>query len=323
MKTMTTLPLRAVHWLGVLWCVATISSAMAAIIEMPNVRVEKANGADVSTLSTYEPFNVIATFSKPYCFSETYPLYASTTLKNNVLSLVLSHLKAGPCLQRRTLPVGGLHPGTYTIRVSITDDDLRNTYEVEVGSTSITVGLGSSVNGLLGFATARIDGGTIKPYGTYAPADAPITVTTLTDNFFILNEQSHWLELTDGKNRGTPSFIAYALTGVGPALPTSMVKLYVLRYPTPFLGQYFTTSESAARALQRQWYPQSPELPRAGLAVLASNNGTCPLGAAPVYQLFHPKAVAHRWTMDNQTYSILAENGYTAEGVAFCSPVIP
>lgn len=323
MTTMTTFGLKAVRSFAVAWCVASISSAMAAIIEMPSVRVEKANGADLSTLSTYEPFNVIATFSKPYCFSETYPLYASTTLKNNVLSLVLSHLKPGPCLQRRSLRVGGLHPGTYTIRVSITDDDLRNTYEVEAGTTTITVGLGSSINGLLGPAAARIDGGTIKPYGTYAPADAPITVTTLNDNFFISNEQAHWLELTDGRNRGIPSFIAYSFTTVDPALPTPMTKLFVITYPAPFAGRYFTTSESAARALQRQWYPQSPDLPRTSLAALASNNGTCPLGAAPVYQLFHPQAVAHRWTMNLQTYSMLAENGYTAEGVAFCSPVIP
>jgi hypothetical protein len=308
------------RWLTVFACIGFAPALHAVIIEMPSVRVETPAGRDASSLSTYEPFNVIATFSKPYCFSETYPLYVSANLKSNVLSLVLSHLKSGPCVQRRTLPVSGLRPGAYTVRVSVTDDDLKNTHEVEAGSTTVTIGVGSVVNVTLGFVAARIDGGDIKPFGAYSPSDAPVTLTTLNTNFDVLNERAHWLDLTGGTNLGVPSFFAYGLTSFAPALPSAMAELFVIKYPSPFRGLFITTSESVARSLQREWHPESPQLRRSALAVLNSQNGTCPFGAAPVYQLFHPIVVAHRWTMDLETYSMLAQNGYVPEGVSFCAP---
>ena len=56
-------------------------------------------------------------------------------------------------------------------------------------------------------------------------------------------------------------------------------------------------------------------------AVVRSTDGlTCPLGTEPVFVLFQPTDVAHRYTMDAELYQLLQRvSGYRGEGLGWCA----
>jgi hypothetical protein len=101
-------------------------------------------------------------------------------------------------------------------------------------------------------------------------------------------------------------------------LPTTLARLNQVEYPAPFTGAFVTTDAALAQTLATSWSRVAEELP---FAVGKLEAGACPIGMTPVYRLFNPAAVFHRWTQQLETYRVLVANGYIGEGAAWCAPV--
>ena len=293
-----------------------VAQAQTTPLTMPSVRIERAFAADPLSITPYQPFDVVATFSKPYCLNTESPIYSALTLNQGVLSLVLTHVKSGPCVSERRLRVPGLPTGDYRIRVSITDGGTRTlTFEAEVGTVNLTVAANSSTPIASRVETARIDGGALaKPFGVYPLGDGPVTLFKGSLNA-PLGTTGVWVEV------GPPySFGVFDQAPTGAYVSDTFVPVYVVNYPAPYSGLFITTALQTARELQSQWAVPSSGEPRLWFYALRLKNGACPLGSSPVYQLFHPQSVAHRWTQSMEMYSVLAENGFVGEGAIFCAP---
>jgi len=101
--------------------------------------------------------------------------------------------------------------------------------------------------------------------------------------------------------------------------PARMTKLFVLPYPLPYSGAYATTSEPLCAQLSAAWAAPFNACDSSAY-VLKLENGTCPLGASPVYQAFHRARVSHRYTQSAETYAMLvASAGYAGEGAVWCA----
>ena len=285
---------------------------------MPNVRVERALATDPVAITPYQPFDVIATFSKPYCLSTESPLYSALSLVQGELRIVLSHVKEGPCVTERRLRIPGLGRGDYRIRVSITDNFFFSaTYEAEVGVTTFSVSANASTPMTERIRTARIDGGAIvQPYGRYDLGAGPVTLVELSAGLFAPLGTTGVLVDLDG----TYTFGAFFKPRSSDYVAPAFVPLYSVVYPAPYLGRYVTTSLETARRLRATWAPTQTGDPQILVYVLRLENAACPIGASPVYQLFNPSAVAHRWTQSLDLYAVLSQSGFVGEGAVFCAP---
>ncbi len=54
-------------------------------------------------------------------------------------------------------------------------------------------------------------------------------------------------------------------------------------------------------------------------ALLPAAGGVCPIGTDPVWRLFSNKFTTHRYTRNSTTYSAFQADGWSGEGVVFCS----
>lgn len=291
------------------------TQAQAVPIAMPSVRVERAADTHPSVITHFQPFDVVATFSRPYCLSTDAPLYAAVILKQQVLSLTLSHIKTGPCVRERRLRVSGLPAAAsdYRIRVSITDGTMVvPTFDAEVGEVDLKVVFTGSQSVI---STARLDSGALNQYLGYQPSEAPVTLVLGSLNA-PLGEHGVYI----GPGASSVAFQAFSLPTLGSYISDAFQPLYRIDYPKPFFGRFVTTSLETARRLRSEWSPTEVGDPNIWVNVLRLTNGACPLGASPVYRLFNPTAVAHRWTQSMELYSVLAESGFVAEGAAFCAP---
>lgn len=282
----------------------------------------------------FQPLVVRADFSKAYCLSEDYPIYAQVGfvrqtppdavdvragLVKGVLSVALSHLRSGSCVMSKTFTVPGLPAGSHTLRISVTADDsggiqVRRTYEAEVGQTTLTVsqpaGIGTAV-----MCMARVDLPTYGPYGT-----GPVMLTgrCSEEPVFSTPRTNGTTPLEIGT--ATPSFYVYgALTGT--ALPSPFTQLYAVPYPSPLAGLFWTTSIADCAAMNQAWNGKA-SCDSSTLIVLRSKSGVCPLGTSPVYRVFQAQAVAHRYTQSADTYAALLEANHVGEGTAWCAPLI-
>ena len=155
------------------WLLIVAPCANAAV---PSLIVEPQKPA------SYAPFNVRVTFASEVCFGVTSPIYSSVSFKNGVLSLSLSHLKSGPCVTERVLPISGLPPGTHTIRVSVTSTKLPatgygfSTNDTEIASTVVTVVAPVQLE-VVNLFTARVDGDNIfRPFPYTEGGGGPVVL---------------------------------------------------------------------------------------------------------------------------------------------------
>jgi len=128
--------------------------------------------------------------------------------------------------------------------------------------------------------------------------------------------QWQWLEAGDPQTEAY-TFKALSAPLTAGALPASLSRLYRVEYPAPFVGAYFTIDGDAARRLAREWSRNAEEMP---YALGRPDAGACPMGMSPVYRLFNPAAVFHRWTQSAETYGVLVAGGFVGEGAAWCAP---
>jgi len=290
-----------------------------------------------SDVASYRPFTIKARFTKSYCLSD-FPGFADVTLRGSMLNVQISHLNAGVCTvytpqQERSIRINGLPAGNYQVRVALTATNggqftppvqivEADSYEVEAGQVNLEVKKlpGESQQGLC-MAQFPVAGRTASEPNRTAIGLQPriecagnlIDVVALEVGTFV------------GKRAG--AFLAYLFSSsTEQTTPTDPLfqRLYILPYPAPLAGRYATVSATTCARLVTEWGLDSatcgdtPFNPR--FYVLSARNGACPLGSSPVYQLFHPGVVAHRYTQNADTYSHLMNYGYVGEGVVWCAP---
>ncbi|HOB03069.1 hypothetical protein [Casimicrobium huifangae] len=287
---------------------------------LASLRVEPAS------VTAFQPFEVVAQFASSYCLSPGAPGLANAKLRNGILTLVISHLRSGPCVTEKRVAVDGLPPGSFRLRLSVTDTYSSSglafystTYEKEAGEIQLTI------NDLPGWRTGSLGMASIDKAATPgwpAYGQGPIQ----------LNGDWYVPQLPVG----APLRVARPL-GVGQAsatmgvfvsdsadaanLPTPFVALYGVDYPSGMLGRYYTTAKSTCSALANAWGYDPRSMCVSATAVVRSTDGlTCPLGTEPVFVLFQPTDVAHRYTMDAELYQLLQRvSGYRGEGLGWCA----
>jgi hypothetical protein len=295
------------------WCVtpAVAQSPLPVPIAMPAVTVATASPV------AFQPLTVRADFSTAYCLNTDYPIYSQVALKNGVLSVALSHLRAGPCVNSKTFTLPGVPAGTYTLRISVTADDsggiqVRRTYEAEAGQTTLNVTQPLGIDGAV-MCMARVD---LPAYGPYGTGPVMLTGRCSEEPVFSTPRTNGTTPLEVGT--ATPSFLVYG-AAAGTALPPPFTQLYAVPYPLPLAGLFWTTSITDCAALNQAWNGRA-SCDGSTTIVLRPRSGVCPLGASPVYRSFQPQAIAHRYTQSAEVYAALLEANHVGEGVAWCAP---
>jgi hypothetical protein len=264
----------------------------------------------------YTPFEVTVTMSKEGCYDSMFPLLGETQYVGGTLSVVLSQLRSPVaaqttlvCGRERKFVVPGLPRGRQEIKVSVTEpvgpfiaETIAATLDVAPISPNITV-----VNFWTGsYFPSSIGSGSVGPPGFYLSPR----------RFAVWPSQWNWLELGDEETNYT--FKGFNVSD-SETLPSWLVRLSNVAYPEPFRGRFWTTDAALAQRLASEWN-SGPTLQ--GWAVGRLVSGSCPIGMSPVYQTFHPKAVAHRWTQSRTAYAALLANGYMGDGPVWCAPAL-
>ncbi len=277
--------------------------------------------------SVYQPFAVRVTFAEPVCFSVTSPVYSSVSFTKGVLRLVLSHLKPGPCVTERLLPVSGLPAGTHTVRVSVTSfrpaiaTDLHaggTTIENELASASLVVAQRAEIPVVNVYSAKVLGDGIYKPFAATEGGGGPVVLWL--QHGETLTGGGEWLEVGSPRENGYAFKLMGTASATPPLMPPPFEPVYFFRYPAPFQGHFAVTGAECVQLL-KTWFGQTGARACAPPMFygLSLKNGACPLGASPVFRLFHPVSIAHRYTQSADTYSELQNFGFIGEGAPFCA----
>lgn len=112
------------------------------------------------------------------------------------------------------------------------------------------------------------------------------------------------------------SFRAWSLTeSEAPANTVPVCRFY----HAPSASYFYTAVAAECAALKT--VPAVFRDDGVAFRTIAPVGGQCAAGTEPIYRLFNAALVNHRYTRSAGTYSTLQLNGWSGEGVAFCSPV--
>ena len=255
----------------------------------------------------FEALTVTIEFSKPYCIAEHSPIFSRVSLTTGELVLLLSQFGDGPCVGRKSFAVPGIPAGNFRMTVGVAGPywpnfpaESREAVSVEQLTIPLTV---SAV-------------GQKAPLYTWV---APMEPRATSGLFLVPGVPGATIQ------NGNVSIVgradAYEFTAwlgrIAP-VPRAAVRLYWLDYPKPRNGSFHTTSLTDANRLASEGFTLKTDSLEE--YVLPKVNGACPLGSSPVYRLFNPRVVAHRYVANVDTYNALAANGWLGEGSVFCAP---
>ncbi len=269
----------------------------------------------------YVPFEVTIQTSNSYCYDATFPLVGDVQYTSGTLSVVLTHLtstlvpdgQSTTCGQERKFTVSGLPRGRQTIKVDVTNAgvDSNNSVGARVSETitsTVDVASFSTSAALVNFWT----GG----FRSTSPNDSVRVFQLTPSRFAMFSGQWDWMEV--GSPETNYTFKAFVFASAD-RLPDALARLYVLNYPDPYRGVYWTIDKVNAQRLATEWNKAVTETL---WAVGRTINGACPLGMSPVYQAFHPRAISHRWTQSRAAYATMLSNGYQGDGPSWCAPAL-
>ncbi len=274
---------------------------------------------------SYENFIAQVTFDAPYCVSASYPLIGEGELRDDVFSVVLSHLKPGACSNTFRIAIPGLPAQVTRLRVSMTRAPAINGQPAVIAETVETaLALTGYVTGDPMW-TARVESdGVFNPFNLPQDGSRSGPVVLWPGNGAPATGAAERMEV------GASLQSAYTFRTLKPATGTTptyvsddFVPLYRVFYPAPLRGLYYTTDFLVAQQLERSWNGRglNDQTGNASAPVGRLRAGACPVGMTPVYQAFHPMAdVAHRYTQSLAAYQLLLRNGYVGEGPAWCAP---
>lgn len=264
-----------------------------------------------SSVAEYVPFSVVLEASNaPLCDGPAVNVVGNVRLRGDVAEITVPPFGAR-CMSR-LLTIPGLPRSVRSLQVSLTA--LANNSGGGTRAMPIdTVAKDIEVSPLLGESGfARFWTAEFRPALTPGPVRLLLTPSRVE----MFTGQWLWLESGDPQTEAY-TFKALSAPLTAGALPASLSRLYRVEYPAPFVGAYFTIDGDAARRLAREWSRNAEELP---YALGRLDAGTCPMGMSPVYQVFNPSAVFHRWTQSQDTYRVLVAGGLVGEGAAWCAP---
>ena len=202
----------------------------------------------------YSPFEVVVQTSKNYCYDPMFPILGEVQYSSGTLSVVLTHLHSSlvsdvltTCGQERKFVLPGLHRGLQTIKVDVTDLGVSSNggpgaRVSETITSSIDVTPFGATTSLVNFWT----GGFVST----SPTDN-VRVFQLTQNrgaMFV--GQWDWLEVGAAETGYT--FKAFSISA-GDQLPSALTPLYVLAYPAPYRGVFWTINRADAQRLANEW----------------------------------------------------------------------
>jgi hypothetical protein len=160
---------------------------------------------------------------------------------------------------------------------------------------------------------------------TVSAAPPTVTVTSVgarpSGKFFISASAAEVSTLTALEDLGGPTWvIAEPITmrawpAVGPA-PDAAKE--VCRWFHPVAQTHFFSGNPADCAALRSTAPWRDD-GIAFRALLPAAGGVCPIGTEPVWRLFSSKFTTHRYTRSSTTYSAFQADGWSGDGVVFCS----
>jgi Repeat of unknown function (DUF5648) len=255
----------------------------------------------------FEPFTVTIDFSKPYCVAENSPLFSRVSLVGTELVLLLSQLGDGPCASRKSFVVPGIPAGSFRVTVGVAGPywpnypaGTREAVSVEQSTVALVVNAIGQKSPLYTWVAP------MEPRassGLFLVPGVP-TATTQNGNISLVGASDEF------------EFMAWL--GRLSSVPKAAVRLYWLDYPKPLNGSFRTTSLADANRLIGDGFTLKTDSLEEH--VLPKANGACPLGSKPVYRLFNPRVIAHRYVTSLDTYNALAANGWIGEGSVFCAP---
>ena len=266
-----------------------------------------------ATVAEYSPFAlVIDSPDAPLCDGASTYVAGTVRLAGNTVDISIP--PTGARCAARTMTVPGLPRTVRSVRVTLTE----SVPDATSGSTRTTASLVMTrdisvmplfaVQDLPRFWTGELR----ASFSTTSPP--AVLLTPSRTSMFV--GQWQWLEPGDPQTEAY-TFKALSAPLTAGALPAPLARLYRVEYPAPFAGAYFTIDGDAARRLAREWSRNAEELP---YALGRTDALGCPIGMSPVYRLFNPAAVFHRWTQSAETYRVLMAGGFVGEGIAWCAP---
>ena len=268
----------------------------------------------------YIPFEVVVQTSKSYCYDPTFPILGEVQYSGAMLSVVLTHLHSSlvsdvltTCGQERKFTLPGLPRGPQTIKVDVTDFGTSSNggpgaHVNESITSNIVVSPFGATTSLVNFWTGA--------FRSTSPSDSARVFQLTANRGAIFVGQWDWLEVGSPDTGYTFKAFSFAASD---QLPDALVRLYVLSYPDPYRGVYWTIDKANAQRLAAEW---NKPLTETLWAVGRPINGACPIGMSPVYQAFHPRAISHRWTQSRAAYATLLANGHLGDGASWCAPAL-
>lgn len=262
-----------------------------------------------ANIEEYSPFVIGVVVTAPLCLSAKGPLFVDAQLTGTTLRLVTTHVDSVSCVQARDYTVPGLPAGTFTLQVAATQtsQNTSNGIVSEIaaeGVSTVTVAAASH-GGLVDFVTVESNIG----FGFRNAATvllSPPIVTSISR-----------LEGTAGGLLPTRAFRAWQKSlFFETILPKAARPVFALKYPGVRSG-FMTINEVERDKLLSVGFAYGGE---GGFWALPAINGACAFGTFPVFRMFNPEALLHRYTPSLSLTNILAANGYVMELVAFCVP---
>jgi hypothetical protein len=264
----------------------------------------------------YTPFTVsVAAAGAPLCDGPTVNVIGSVRVTGDI-----AHISVPPIGARcasRTFEIPGLPRAVRTLRIDVTalavDGNRTAGGGTKAASTQVLTH-DIEVRPLFGMAEmSRFWTAEFRS----ALSSGPVRLLLTSSRVEMFAGQWLWFEV------GDPQVDAYTFKALSAplasgGLPSSLVRLTSVEYPAPFAGTFVTGDTALARSLAASWSGVAVELP---FAVGRVRAGSCPIGMTPVYQLFNPTSVVHRWTQYVETYHVLIANGYVGEGPSWCAPI--
>lgn len=261
-----------------------------------------------AVIRAYESFTVDVTFDRDICVNEL-AMIAGARVTADRLTISLANLDAqgGNCATRKKFVWPGLPQGAYSVEVGIgkrMSFPTANGSSTMVLSTSATAPLQVSASG----------GTTISIYLNNRSFGGPGY------SWRLLRQTTNFATVGDGppininETAGGPmaAFEAWAPSSTAAAT----TELYELFYVLPNSQErfFYTTRPDERDALVRAGFTYAGTQ----FKVIAVINGACATGLRPIYRLFNPTLIAHKF-VGVDTHALLAGSGWISEQISFCA----
>lgn len=287
----------------------------AIFIASGGVLAQAASDAQIVSVVTtpavvraYEPFTVNVTFDRDICVNEL-AMIAGARVTADRLTISLANLDAqgGSCAASKKFVWPGLPQGFYSVEVGM---GKRMSFPTANGASTMVL----STSATAPLQVAASGATTIGIYLNNRSFGGPGY------SWRLLRQTTNFATVGDGppininETAGAPmaAFEAWAPS----ATAAATTDLYELFYVLPNAQErfFYTTRPGERDALVRAGFTYAGTQ----FKVIAVINGACATGLRPIYRLFNPTLIAHKF-VGVDTHALLAGSGWISEQISFCA----